>query len=71
MRCCRICAIDHESLEVGAVMMMLTRLSDGDAIESDVTLTEYGVEEIIRHARVVRKLDNLYRGRYQFTPDRV
>jgi len=43
------------SLEIGAVMIMLTRLRDGDAIESDVTLTEQRVEEIICHAREVRK----------------
>jgi hypothetical protein len=34
-------------------MIVLARLRDGYAIESDVTLTEQRVEEIIGHARVV------------------
>ena len=37
-------------------MIMLTRLRDGDAIESDVTLTEKRVEEIIRDGCEVRKV---------------
>jgi len=48
---------------------MLARMRDVDAIESDVTLTKYGVEEIICHARVVRKFHILSRGLYQFTPN--
>ena len=50
---------------------MLALLPDVDAIESDVTLTEYGVEEVIRLTRVVRKIHILSRGRYQFTSDIV
>jgi len=48
-------------------MIMLTLLRDGDAIETEVTFTEYGVEEIICHARVVCKVDIVSRGRNQFT----
>jgi len=54
---------------MGAVKIMLTRLRDGDAIESDVTLTEWRLEEIICHAPGVRKVHILSRGRCQFTPD--
>jgi len=36
----RLCAVGHESLEIGAIMVMLARLRYGDAIESDVILTE-------------------------------
>jgi len=50
-------------------MIVLTRLRDGETIDSDVTLTEQGVEEIIGHARVVRKVRMLSRSRDQFTPD--
>jgi len=44
-------------------MIVHTRLRKGDAMESDVTLTEQRVEEIIGHAREVRKADILSRGR--------
>ena len=47
-------------------MIMLTGLRDVEAIEIDATLTELGVEEIIGHARVVRKVHILSRGRYQY-----
>ena len=40
MRGCRVCTVGHDSLEIGAVMLVLNRLHAGDAIESDVTLTE-------------------------------
>ena len=48
---------------------MLAGLRDVDSIESDVTFTEFEVEEIICHARVVRKVHILSRGRYQYTSD--
>jgi len=48
---------------------MLAGLRDVNAIECDVIFTEKGVEEIICHARVVRKIHILSRGRFQFTPD--
>jgi len=41
-------------------MLKVTRLRYGDAIESEVTLTEQGEEEIICHARGVRKVHILY-----------
>jgi len=47
MRGCRMCAVGHHSLEIGAIIMVLSPLRDGDAIESDVTLSEQRVEEII------------------------
>ena len=50
-------------------MIMLALLQDGDAIESDVTLTEEGVEEIICPDREVRKGHKLFRDRNQFTSD--
>jgi len=50
-------------------MIALNRLGDGDAIESDVTLTEQGVEEIIGHDPVVRKIYINSRGTDQFTTD--
>jgi len=50
-------------------MLMLTCLRDVDAIESDVTFTEEGVEEIICHARVVRKVNIISRARYKLTSD--
>jgi len=56
MRCCSISAIAHGRLEIRAVLVMFDRLRDVDAIENEVTLTEEGVEEIICHARVVRKV---------------
>ena len=37
-------------------MIVLTRLRDGDAIESDVIFTEQGVEEIICHGHEFRKV---------------
>ena len=50
-------------------MIMLTRLRDVDTIESDVTLTEQGWEEIICHAREVRIVHILSRGLKQFNPN--
>jgi len=37
---CRFCAVGNDSLEIEAIMVMLARLRDVDAIESEVTLTE-------------------------------
>jgi len=48
---------------------MLAGLRDVDAFKGDVTLTEEGVDEIICHARVVRKIHILSRQVYQFTSD--
>jgi len=50
-------------------MIVLTRLRDGAAFESDVTMTEQSVEEIIGHGPEVRKVHILFRSRDQFTPD--
>jgi len=50
-------------------MIMLTRLRDGDDIESDVILTEEGVEKFICHAREIRNVHILSRGRDEFTSD--
>ena len=35
-----MCAVGHESLEILAIVLLLTGLRDCDAIESDVSLTE-------------------------------
>ena len=51
------------------IMIVLVRLRDGDAIDSDVKLTEQGVEEIIGHGREVRKVHILSWSRDSFTPD--
>jgi len=50
-------------------MILLARLRDGDAIESYITMAAQGVEEIICHARVVRKVHIVSGSRYQFTSD--
>ena len=50
-------------------MIMLTRLRDNDAIDSDVTLTEQTVEEIICHARELRIVHILSRTQNQITSD--
>ena len=46
---------------------MFDRLRAGDIVESGVTLTEQGVEEIIGHGRCVRQGHILPRARDQFT----
>ena len=69
MRCCRIGVVGHDSLEIRAIIIVLARLRDRDAIESDVTLTEQRVEEIIVHRRLVRNVDILPRIGDQFTPN--
>jgi len=38
-------------------MIVLARLRDGDAIESDVTLTEQGMKEILVTPTYVRKVN--------------
>jgi len=53
---CHRYVIGHQSVEIGAIMIVLTRLRDGDTIESDVTLTEQRVRGFIGHARGVRKV---------------
>ena len=50
-------------------MTVLARLCDGDAIESDVTLTEHRVEEIIGHGCEVGKVHILSRSRDKFNQD--
>jgi len=69
MRDCFSCAVGHQSFEIRAIMIMLTRLRDGDDIESDVILTEEGVEKFICHAREIRNVHILSRGRDEFTSD--
>ena len=69
MRVCRVCVIGHDSLEIIAITIIPSRLCDGEAIESEVTLTEQGVEEIICHAREVRIVNIPSRGRDQFNSD--
>jgi len=50
-------------------MILLARLSDGDAIENDVILTEQRLKEIIGHGREFRKVHILSRSRNQFNSD--
>jgi len=62
-------AIDPKSLKIERIMIALTCMRNGDAIESDVTMTEQRVEETIGHARDERKDHIHFRGRNQYTPD--
>ena len=64
-----ICAIGHQILEICTIMMVLTLLRFEDEVESDVTLSEQRMEEIIDHARDFRKIYISSRGRDQFTSD--
>jgi len=50
-------------------MIVPARLRDGDAVESDVTLTEQRLEQISGYGREVRNVHILFRSRDQFTPD--
>jgi len=48
---CRIRAIVHESLEIVAIMIVLARLGDADAIECVVNFTVQKEKEILCHDR--------------------
>jgi len=63
----RIHVIGHYSAKIGALMNVLTRPRDGDAIEGDVTLTDKGLEEITGHARDAHKVHILSLGQDQIT----
>ena len=66
MRCCSIRAVVHESLEIREIILVLARLRDGEAVDSDVTLTVQRAMEIIGHVRGVRKGHILSRSRNKF-----
>ena len=68
-RGCRIGAIGQDSLAIRAIIIVLATLNDFGAIESEVTLAELRVEEIIGHGRVVSSVHILPRTGEQFTPD--
>jgi len=69
MRGYRIRDVGQKNLEVRGIKILLTRLRDGDAIESDVSLIQQRVVEIIGHGREVREVHILSGSRDQFTPD--
>jgi len=56
MRGCRIGAVDQENLEIRAIITVLARFLDCEAIESEVTFTEELVEEIFGDGPVVRSI---------------
>ena len=50
-------------------MIVFVCVRDGDTIDSDVTLTDQGVEKIIGHGREVCKVHILSRSPDQFSPE--
>jgi len=58
IRGCNICAVVQENLQIEAIVTVLVCLRNGYAFESDGTLTEQGVEEIIGHGSCVCQVHN-------------
>ena len=56
MRGCGIRTVGQKSLWIGAIILVLVRLRDGDTVKSDVTLTEQREEEITSHDCGVRQV---------------
>ena len=54
VRVCSMCAVGRDSLQIGAIILVLVRL--GRAVESDVTVTEQGMEVIDGHGHRVSQI---------------
>jgi len=64
-----IVAVGQERHEIKTIIIVVARLRDGYAIESEATKPEQRVEKIIVHGRVVSRVHILPRTRNQFTSD--
>ena len=66
LRGCSIAAVGQGSLEISAIILVLARLSNGDVIDREFTLTEQRVEEIISYGRVGFRVHILPRPQINF-----
>jgi hypothetical protein len=71
IRGCNICAVVQENLQIESIVTVLVCLRNGYAVESDRTLTEQGVEELLATAVVSVKYTTFPSPRPIFFESRV